>query len=373
MKPAHWWKERPRWVDALRDAPDLDWLSESTSEKLAQQMRAELLEGGGAGYGLAPEVVAASLERPVVPLARLPERSDRRGMIPYRPTLFGDPARPEQAWIGLDALTPPLLWIDAGTTPESLRAVWAPYALASLPARRELPRERRYFVGSPQQLGELEPLADALAHRPGLDTLAWGTVRDDDPWADRVDANALVMARVNDEVRRQSPAALPALTMRTVFTGSLVTLTLFEGCYTLTLRYRPCGHAALYERLNAQFGTRFPTDLPVDALMALTAFPTQMTAEDFEALLVDPNEASARIGDAVTYAALCFDDLRRLRWLVRDVLNVPGEAGADLRRAAAQIADRLDLVTELCAMLEAESDPALLEMLHDMTAMGGAA
>jgi hypothetical protein len=379
MAPEHWWKERPGWVDALYLAtPDskgdgrfgLEWLSEAASRSLAKDVRKRLREDG-AGYGLDPAVVEPMLASPFLPLAHLPTRSDRRGMVPYRPTLFADLSRPEQAYLGFDALTPPLYWLGAGTSRESLERAWAPYSPERLPSRLELRRERRFFVGSARELGELSALSDALVMRPGIDSLRWGTAYDDDPWRERVEGHLLAIMSMSRDVERQRPSALEALSCRTVFTGSLVTLTTFEGFYALSLRYAPVDHASVYGPLNERFGVRFPTDVPLDAFMALAAFSGFATADDMETTLKDPGERAHHIGDAVIYALLCHDDLRRLSWVVREPLAVPAAEGKELRRVAAQLAYRFELQAELCAMLETETDPELSAMLLDMTRLGG--
>jgi hypothetical protein len=380
MALEHWWKDRPAWVDGLylsKPSSDgggrfgLEWLSEAASRNLAEDIRKRLREDG-AGYGLAPAVLEPMMAAPFLPLAHLPTRQDRRGMVPYRPTVFADLSRPEQAYLGLDALTPPLYWFGAGTTRESLEDAWAPYAPTRLPSRLELRREQRVFVGSARELGDLASLSDALVMRPGIDSLRWGTAYDDDPWRDRVEGNLLAVMSMSRDVERQRPSALEALSSRTVFSGSIVTLTTFEGFYALSLRYQPIDHALVYGPINERFGTRFAGDVPLDAFMALTAFPGFGTAADIEVTLKDPRERANHIGDAVIYALLCHDDLRRLSWVVREPLAAPGAEGKDLRRVAAQLAYRFELQAELCAMLESERDPDLSAMLLEMTRLGGA-
>jgi hypothetical protein len=373
MRPEHWWKDRPDWVDALYGAKDLEeieWLSEGASGALRDEHRASL-RGGFAGYDFAPEVLEESAAGDFVPLGLLPERTDRRGLIPYRPMIVADARRPEQAFVAFDRYAPSFAWIPAGTSPGTFRQAWAPYAIAELPPRVGLARERRWFVGTVEQLGSLDQIARAMDGTHGLDGLCWGSSFDEDPWPPRVEANALAIARASQDALVQSPAAPPSISRRTIFSGSVVTVWQCGALLALSIRYRPVPHAAIYEAMNERFGTTFPTDLPIDAFLAFCRFPLAVPPERVEAALRDPAHAETRAGDAMVHALLRHDDLGKLSWLFDEILAVPGDDGRPLRDLAIGLADSFQDVSTLCAMLEVETDPQLRSALLELTSPRG--
>src|SRR5690349_3037 len=116
MQRAHWWRERGAFVDALfaKAAPAGEgdpgsgwvWLSEQESRETAERIEKEAAEEESCFQGwIASEAHEACREMlsGCVPLATRGElRADRIMSKLHRPTLFGDPSRPEQVYLALD-------------------------------------------------------------------------------------------------------------------------------------------------------------------------------------------------------------------------------------------------------------------------------
>ena len=117
---------------------------------------------------------------------------------------------------------PPIFWVDAGTDAASLRAAFAPYSPGRLPWRPAMYRTARFFVGTEATLDiGIEGLVGWLAQKPLVDGLEWGSAHTDDPWADRVEAGALVIARAAADHSLQAPGVIPSTSVRTALGGFL--------------------------------------------------------------------------------------------------------------------------------------------------------
>lgn len=369
MSGSRGWTRRLAWVERLSGVEpsslDIEWFSESRSEEIGRGLAEALTGNGPPGYPLLPAALGACREHDVVALAGLPSRLDRRGRAPYRPTLFADASRPEQAWLAFEPTTPPIYWVPAGTSARSLAAARAAYEVRGYPHEHGLRARGRWFVGHEEELGvDFGSLADALGNRACVDGLAWGTEHDLDPWGDRVRGGALGHSLEARRNLAQRADAMVAVSVRTVFSGSVVTLRTFEGFLSVEARYRPSAHPEAVRALNERLGAAFPEDLPMDVVAPLFGLP--MSARPpIEELLRDPREERWRV-HALSFALLAFDDLSAMQWLLHDALG----ASAERRGLAAELAHRFELHADLLRMLTSETDPALREELLLLTALG---
>lgn len=375
MARQHWWQDRPAWFDALHASePGLGWIEdEAEARQIVARIAEPYLEGGGpSGYFLADAHVADVRARwmegdAIVPLAQLAERTDRRGLIAWRPTLFADRTRPESLHWALDERMPPIFWVDAGTDAASVRAAFAPYAPGRLPWRPAMYRSTRFFVGAEAALDiGIEGLVGWLAQKPLVDGLEWGSAHIDDPWADRVEAGALVIARAAADHSLQAPGALPSTSVRTALGGSHLTVASFEGFLTVEARYAPAPHGSTLAFLHAMYGVPNVPELPIDVAVALFGMRLS-NADALFAQLRSPDARPARGAYAMALTALLHDDARRLGALLDELAADP-----ETRAAAIELSVRLDLSSRLYAMLATETDPDLRARLLEATSLGGA-
>lgn len=383
--PLSWLDARPAWLVTLakgraskpgarRDdvPPELPfyWLTKAQSRKdraaIEQSFRAE---SGPPGYSLsaaAREACRARLGQ-VIPVARGPSRKSRTGDVVHEALWFLDPARPEQLWLALDALMPPLLWLPAGTLAVSVREALAPYFPERLPARLELPSIARGFAGNETMLdANHEQLENHFTMTSALDFLSWGSDYDDDPWPEELPEKLhrlALMAKLR-ELMAQRPTRVRSTSYRSFWSRSIVTLERHgDGWFVLQARYRPARSPEVVRSFNEQLGTGFPEDLPVDVVAALlgTGF---VTGRALEQALEEPAMAESIPFHLLALGAVRHSDLRMLEILRR----VARSESTSVRRVAAILADwlRYDLLLhEMCAT---ELDPTLSAELEKMTA-----
>jgi hypothetical protein len=383
--PLSWLDARPAWLVALakgraskpgvqRDAvpPDLPfyWLTKAQSRKdraaIEQSFRAE---SGPPGYSLSAAAREACRTRlgQAIPIARGPSRKSRTGDVIHEAIWLLDPARPEQLWLALDALMPPLLWLPAGTLAVSVREALAPYFPEHLPARLDLPSIARGFAGNETMLdANHEQLENHFTMTSALDFLSWGSDYDDDPWPeelpDKLHRLAL-MAKLR-ELMAQRPTRVRSTSYRSFWSRSIVTLERHgDGWFVLQARYRPARSPEVVRAFNEQLSTGFPEDLPVDVVAALlgTGF---VTAHALEQALEEPAMAESIPFHLLALGAVRHSDLRMMEILRRVALR----STPSVRRVVAILADwlRYDLLLhEMCAI---ELDPDLAAELEKMTA-----
>jgi hypothetical protein len=383
--PLAWLDARPEWLVTLakrraekpgarRRAPPPDlpfyWLTKAQSRNdriaIEQTFRAE---SGPPGYSLSPAARNACRTRlgQAIPVARGPSRKSRTGEVIHEALWLLDPDRPDQLWLALDAVMPPLLWVPAGTTAASVREALAPYFVEQLPARLELPAIARGFAGNETMLeADHEQLENHFTMTSALDFLSWGSDYDDDPWPeelpDKLHRLAL-MAKLR-EFMVQRPTRVRATSYRSFWSRSIVTLERHgDGWFVMQARYRPSRSPEVVRAFNEQLGTGFPEDLPVDVVAALlgTGF---VTARSLERALEEPAMAESIPFHLLALGAVQHSDLRMLEILRRHARS----ESASVRRVVAILADwlRYDLLLhEMCAT---ETDPKLSVELEKMTA-----
>ncbi|MRG96108.1 hypothetical protein [Polyangium spumosum] len=309
--PSHWWKDRRPFLDGLfvetaRDSGQPGetgwvWLSEHESREAAARIRGASDEDAPLAAWIPQEAHEAchTMLEGVVPLATRGDlRGDRWMRKLHAPTLFGDPARPDQVWIALDQHMPPPLWIPAGTTAASLAEAYAPYVWPEtqdpLPAVVRLPRSVRIFLGSEREMGaDFETIVRFFQGLPCTDSLPWGTRFVEDPWPDHPVGIALVSAgyHMADNIQ-QADGAVPSITMRSRRLGAAITVSSMETFCVLEVRYAPVSHASilpLLEELLPGLPKGLPSDMPVDALGVVARFRGYQADELF-ALVRDPEE-----------------------------------------------------------------------------------
>jgi len=382
--PSHWWKDRSPFLDALfaETAGDSGqpgktgwvWLSEHESREAAARLGGEG-EGEGAPFAAwipeeAHEACAAMLER-VVPLATRGDlRADRWMRKIHNPTLFGDPARPEQVWLALDASTPPPLWIPAGSTAASLDEAFSPYAWPEthdpLPSVVRLPRSVRIFIGTETEMGaDFETLVRFFQGLPGTDSLPWGARYSEDPWPDHPTGIALVSAGYHmAENMAQIDDTVASITMRSRRLGAAITISTMQKFCVLEVRYAPVAHASLLPLLTELLPglpKGLPSDMPVDAL-SVVARLRGFQADELLALVRDPEEAPSIGYHTMGCLATMGDDGAAVRTLLGELGGRADPRHRSLAYQAASIARHKRFLHE--ALLR-ETDAGNVEALKN--------
>lgn len=381
--PLSWLEARPAWLAALtegrasrrRSAPPppalpFSWLSRAESRKARAGLE-EVFDGKRRppGYSLTEPLLDAARERlgRAVPIGRGPVRASRTGDVTHEALWLFDPDRPEQLFLALEALTPPLLWVPAGATAEELSAALAPYFPDHLPSRLELSSVARGFAGTETMLEAThEELENHFTMTRALDFLSWGSDYDDDPWPPELPGRVPRLALIAKlrELMAQRPTRVRSTSYRSFWSRSVVSLERHgDGWFVMQARYRPCRSAEVLRPLNEHLGADFPEDMPVDVVAALlgTSF---VTARALERALEDPAMAASAPFHLLALGAVRHSDLRMAEVLRRYARS----ESTGLRRVSVILADwlRYDLLLhELCAV---ETEPRLRAELERMTA-----
>ncbi|MDI1444245.1 hypothetical protein [Polyangium sp. 6x1] len=338
--PSHWWKERKPFLDALfaQTAGDSGqpgktgwvWLNEHESGEAAARIQSAEDEDAPLAAWIpqeAHEDCYGMLEG-IVPLAtRGGVRGDRWMRKIHNPTLFADPARPDQLWIALHETTPPPLWIPAGTTADSLAAAFAPYAWPeteeALPQVVGLPRSVRIYMGTETGMGaDFDTIVRFFQNMPGTDSLPWGTRFAEDPWPDHPTGIALVSTGYRmGENMAQVDGAVPSITMRTRRLGAAITVSSMEKFCVVEVRYAPVAHESilpLLTQLLPDLPKGLPSDMPVDALAVLSRLRGYQ-ADALLAFVRDPEEAPSLGYHAMACLAVMGDDGAAVRTLLAEL------------------------------------------------------
>jgi hypothetical protein len=378
--PAHWWKERGPFLDALyavtagksggeAGQDGWRWLTEHESLELASRVR------GAQGDVLhewigepAHEACRAILDR-AVPLANRGEGADRWARKFHSPTLWGDLTRPDQLWIALDESTPPVLWIPAGITAASLALAFAPYALPeqgeALPSILSLPKSLRLFIGTQGEVKiALDRLSAFIQSSPGADSLPWGSRFGDDPWPHHPVGIALMaVGRHMPENTQQADGAIPTLTMRTRRLGAAISVSDFQSFYVIDVLYAPVEHesilAALYEALPG-LPAGLPQDIPVDALIVIAHFHGER-AEALREAAADPDKREELPFFTLAYVAALGDDGGAIRSFLRELIARPSPEDRRIAYQAAAVSQQTRLLYE--ALLR-DTDPENQKLLQ---------
>jgi hypothetical protein len=236
-------------------------------------------------------------------------------------------------------------------------------------ARGFLGYRSRFFVPSPYT-GGLEPasileLDRHFAMNPFLESAAWGSACDDDPWPDEIPDQpdlTLKLAERQAVVAQQARGHVWSLTRRTRHSRSHLTIEVHHrDIFVAEVRYRPSVHLTVIEAMNTHFGCDYPTDLPVDAVAALLGFQFDGAA-DLEAELPRAEDPEQLAGLLYVLSALRHDDPGVLA-IYRSHLEHPA---AVVRRTLGDIAMAYNYEALLEEMSLREPDPELRAELESL-------
>ncbi|MDI3281975.1 hypothetical protein [Polyangium sp. 15x6] len=339
--PSHWWKERKPFLDALfaETAGDSGqpgktgwaWLSEQQSREASARIQGtEESEEAPLGAWIPAEAHEACFEmlEGVVPLAtRADLRGDRWMRKIHNPTLFGDPARPDQLWIALHETAPPPLWIPAGTTADSLAAAFTPYVWPEtqdpLPSVIGLPRSVRIFLGTETEMGaDFDTIVRFFQGLPMTDSLPWGTRFVADPWPDHPTGIALVGAGYRmPENMEQAEGAVSSITMRSRRLGAAISVSTQQKFCVLEVRYAPVAHESilpLLTRILPGLPKGLPSDMPADALAVVARFRGYQ-ADELLGFVRNPEEEPSLGYHGMACLATMGDDGAAVRTLLAEL------------------------------------------------------
>lgn len=329
-----------RWLDALaswmatlrRDEELLElgisWLGLEESERIAAEVN-KMHERGPSGTMHTETTLARSrdLLRGKRPVALGPATRTREH-VTERSLLWVDLERPNQLWLGLSRSYAPFLWLPAGTTPDALRIAVLEHFPPPRRDRLQMPQVSRGFMGYRLRFGVPNPytgkVEPANAHEldrhfnvnPFVEAAFWGSAYDDDPWPDEIPPQPGYLLKMSARQRRfaeQARGQVWSVSRRTRHSRSCLTIELHHrDIYVVEVRYRPSRHTSVVDRLNADLGSDYPTDMPVDAIAALMGFQFEQ-ADDLQARIdatADPEEIA---GLLLVLSALRHSDLSMTR------------------------------------------------------------
>lgn len=331
------------WMPALRRDSELEslglqWLGEGQSEQILRELLAAH-ERGPLGTMHTEATLRRSRELLATrrAVARGPGSRTREG-VEQPCFLFVDALRPQDGlWLALSESYPPFLWIRVEPRPGGVRRAlgesFPPPRLTHVDmvgrARGFLGYRSRLFVPSPYG-GGLEPagimeLDRHFSINPFVESAAWGSAYDDDPWPDEIPDQpdlVLKLAERQAVVTQQARGRVWSSTRRTRHSRSYLTLEIHHrDLFVAEVRYRPSAHAGVVEAMNAYFGCDYPADMPVDAVAALLGFQFE-GAGDLEAEVLHAEDPEELAGLIHVLSALRHDDLGVLH-LYRSLLEHP--------------------------------------------------
>jgi hypothetical protein len=302
----------PPWLVSLRSHPSLRplrWLSAAEAQARLSLLRDPT--GPLFGAGLRPDVEAIVRARlacfwPVAEGPSLPYRGlwvgSGNDQAPRRPPvvtplLLVNTDAPDRLWLALSDALSPLLWVDAGATPERVRRTFDEHLVPGAAPEDELPGRLRLFAGRDDGDG-LSHFERHFATDAFCDGLTWGNACPHDPYLD--DAFADVMARPDgalayllhrQEAMAQMPGELPVISVRTRLSKSVLRAEAHGDHLVVEVRYRPARAAApALRRWNDTVGADLPDDLPLDVVAALAPFGPASAAQVFAEMRAEPGE-----------------------------------------------------------------------------------
>jgi hypothetical protein len=258
---------------------------------------------------------------------------------------YVDVRRPDRLWLAPSREFPTMLWIPAGTGVEGMVAALDGLIPLGDWSHTQLPAIARWYAGHLSQLmvasvhtGDLvqatgPELDRYFARNPFVRFGWWGSEYLDNPHLDESVA-AVVNIRLQREYGKQRRGRVPSMTWQTVHSGSFISFEAHPGGpVVINLRYRPTRHVEVVERINTEFGSRYPTDLPVDVIAALIGFGF-CTVEQAEGDADPDAAADAVAADVTVLAALYHGDLGAVGRLRRYLSHPSIEVRRSLGQAA---------------------------------------
>lgn len=371
-----WLDELATWMPALRRSPALEhlgirWLGQAHSDRIGAALQQAYQEGPlGTIHTAATLAHSRSLLARRRAVAQGPCSRTREG-VDEPSMLFIDRSRPHEGlWLALSESMPPFLWIRVEPRPASIELQLAEYFPRPRRTRVDLPAVARGFLGyrgrflvpSPYT-GGFEPATILELDRhftlnPFVESAAWGSAYDDDPWPDEIPKQPDLTHKISlrqREVAEQAPGHVWTLTRRTRHSRSYLSIEVHHrDLFVIEARYRPGRQAAVIEAMNAHFGCDYPGDMPVDVVAALLGFQFD-GAGDLQAQLHATDDPEQLAGLLLVISALRHDDLGVLA-LYREWLAHPDP---DVRGTIGEIAVAYNyegLLEEMCVR---ETDPQL--------------
>ncbi|MCB9719100.1 MAG: tetratricopeptide repeat protein [Myxococcales bacterium] len=376
-----WLDELSTWMPALRRSPELEhlgvtWLGEAESARISEGL-GELYREGPLGTIHTPATLGRSRELLAerCAVARGPSSRTREG-VAESSLLFIDRMRPHEGlWLALSESIPPFLWIRVEPRPAALELALAELYPRPRRTRVEMPAVARGFLGYRSRFlvpspytGGLEPatmleLDRHLTINPFVESGAWGSAYDDDPWPDEIPEQPELTHKISlrqREVAEQAPGHVWTQTRRTRHSRSYLTIEVHHrDLFVVEARYQPSRHGSVVEAMNAHFGCDYPVDMPVDVVAALLGFQFD-GAGDLEAQLAGTEDPEQLAGLLLVISALRHDDPGVLA-LYRERLEHPD---ATVRGTIAEIAMAYNYEVLLEEMSVREPDLELREEIE---------
>ena len=328
-----WLGDFPPWLQRIRDDAALtqagvQWLDRSASDERSDTLRALYEDAGprGVTHTEATLHFARKLTRRARIVARGPV-SMRRDGVEEPSWLVVDEREPTRLFVALSFEYPPFLWLDAGSTAQSVEDTLGDYFPAPTRERRSLRGHARGFMGYRGRFGVSSPTGDLVpadelgidhhfALCPFLEPGSWGSAYADDPWPEHVPEqpnSVLHFERRQRDTNRQADGLVWSRTRRTRHSRSYVGYELHhDDVFIIDVRYTPSQQTAVVERMNDHFGCDYPRDMPVDVIAALLGFGFD-SARDLQNELETTADPQALAGLLSLLSALRHSDLSMFR------------------------------------------------------------
>ncbi|MEU7897129.1 hypothetical protein AB0B45_30220 [Nonomuraea sp. NPDC049152] len=298
-----------------------------------------------------------------------PEYAGKQG-FETKAAWYVDTRDPTGLLLAASSSYPTFLWIPADGTVEGMRRALGGLFPSPRPTRATLPRTARGFMGYADQIGvpnvyngEFVPI-DGLeldryyAMNTFTEVHSWGSGVSDDPYPEEF-LPPIQFLGLSEGYMKQSPG-VPSMTWRTSASGSYLSIEAHMGkLFVAEARYRPNPNPEVIEKLNAEFGSTFPVDLPVDVVGALLGFdfrPLELWEEEL-AVEEDPGHVLGQMEIAIALAHGDLDAVDRLRPYFSH--ETPG-----VRVHLLNYARQYNLEFLLEELVLAEDDPTLIEQIN---------
>lgn len=285
-------------------------------------------------------------------------------------------------WCALAGYYPAWLWVEVAPTADGLREVLSTTFPRRDLFRTGLPASARGFLGYTHDVEVPNVYSGEFTEINGHDldryflmvayTMqgAWGSRYVDDPLRTDIGfVKPLEMMGVSRGSLTQRLGRVPSMTWRTMQSQSYLSVEIHTRevvCAAVRYEPAPASHRATVERLNAEFDTAYPVDLPLDVIGALTGF-TWGTEETLAHNLA-PDVPAGQVGEMVRVMyALRHDDLGAVARLREFARHPESEVRDATVRAAAWYGHHFLLYEALAA----ETDPQRRAAVVDLIQAGG--
>lgn len=289
-------QDAPSWLQRWRlqaiGNPELELFDQERQQQEHERLMGIYERGGPMGVSLSEQALALAerLLEAMTPIGLGPAYPSRIEGISYRPWLWVSRNNPQQILLALHEFMPPFLWFATGQDQAALYTTLERDIAQETSPTLEFERTARAFLGTEDLIGapDLSELQTHLSINPFIEPLFWGSAHAQDPWPEEIPTEALEdLGGTSHDQLRQAPLSVPTLSARTIISRSVISVEEHEGVFVVQVRYEPASHQEQIQALNAQFGSHYPHDLPLDVVAALLGF----YFEDAQALLAFITEA----------------------------------------------------------------------------------